>query len=169
MDSSSLLTTPNHGMQKDRESSRSSKRKRRRKDLIRALQPIIEAKLKRGTKDSIRVVLPRSLSDAYKGRTIRWTVRFEEECMMCYTNERVCVFCYGHGKDMCIGAGGEDMCNITKKECEHCKGTGVKMTYSTDCHLCHGKGKHAKKQKFEVFIEARCADKKAMGTLRICS
>ena len=30
---------------------------------------------------------------------------------------------------------------------------GVKKTYSTSCHLCHGKGKYSKKQKLDVNIE----------------
>jgi len=131
----SVRSRPHHpkARQNDRERSRSPKPKRQRKDAIRAILPI-------------------RLSDAYKGRTKCLSVRYEEECMMCCTDEQVCYFCYGHGKYVDVG---EDMCNIkqTWKDCEHCKGTGVKKTYSTSCHLCHGKGKYSKKLKLEVNIE----------------
>jgi len=129
----SVRSRPHHpkARQKDRERSRSPKPKRQ-------------------TKNPIRAILPITLSDAYKGRTKCLSVRYEEECTTCCTDEQVCPFCYGHGKYVGVG---EDMLQQTWKDCEHCKGTGVRKTYSTSCHLCHGKGEYRKKQKLDVVIE----------------
>jgi len=118
-----LKTRKRRGFRKQSVRSRPHHPKARQKDRERSRSP----KPKRQTKDPIRAILPISLSDAYKGRTKFLSVRYEEECTTCCTDEQVCPFCYGHGKYVGVG---EDMCNIqqTWKDCEHCKGTGVKMT-----------------------------------------